>query len=266
MDLLQACLLALVQGITEFLPISSSAHLILVPRFLGWPDQGLAFDVAVHLGTLLAVVAYFRRELTEIIAAWLASVFGRAPQNANSRLGWALLLATLPLIVAGPLLSDLVETRLRSPLVIAFTTAFFGIMLWVADRRPDRVSSESGINLRMALIIGLAQVLALVPGTSRSGITITAGLALGLDRTTAARFSFLLSIPAIAGASVFELRELVTSALPVDWVFLLSGLIISALSAWLCIKAFIAFVERIGMLPFVWYRLGLAALLVYAFL
>lgn len=265
MDFLQAFILALIQGITEFLPISSSAHLILVPRFLDWPDQGLAFDVAVHLGTLLAVLWYFRRELLAIVTAWLAGLLGREHDAGQARLGWALLLATLPLIVAGPLLAGYVETVLRSPLVIAASTAFFGLLLWVADRRPDQVSLDTGITLRMALVVGLAQVLALIPGTSRSGITMTAGLALGLDRTTAARFSFLLSIPAIAGAAVFELADLVASPAPVDWGLLGTGLLVAAVSAWLCIKAFIAFVERIGMLPFVVYRLVLALILVYAF-
>jgi len=265
-DFLQAFLLALIQGITEFLPISSSAHLILVPRFLGWPDQGLAFDVAVHLGTLMAVLWYFREELVAIAAAWLASLVGREHDAAYARLGWSLLLATLPLIIAGPLLAGFVETVLRSPLVIAAATAFFGLLLWVADRRPDQVSADSDITLRMAMIVGLAQVLALIPGTSRSGITMTAGLALGLDRTTAARFSFLLSIPAIAGASVFEFADLAASPAPVDWGVLGVGLAVAAVSAWLCIKAFIAFVQRIGMLPFVVYRLALAVVLVYAFI
>lgn len=265
MDFLQAIILALVQGITEFLPISSSAHLILVPRFFDWPDQGLAFDVAVHLGTLIAVLWYFRRELIEIIAAWAASLLGRDHDAGQARLGWALLLATLPLVVAGPLLAGYVETVLRSPLVIAASTAFFGLLLWVADRRPDRVSADTGITLRMALVVGLAQVLALIPGTSRSGITMTAGLALGLDRTTAARFSFLLSIPAIAGASVFELADLAASPVSVDWSLMGTGLAVAAISAWLCIKAFIAFVQRIGMLPFVAYRMLLAIVLVYAF-
>ena len=265
MDLLQACLLALVQGLTEFLPISSSAHLILVPRFLGWPDQGLAFDVAVHLGTLVAVLWYFRAEVLDIITAWLRSIFGTEHDAGHARLGWGLLLGTVPLVVGGLLLKDLVEGSLRSPLVIAFTTAFFGLLLWLADRRPDRVAADTSVTLRMALLIGLAQVLALVPGTSRSGVTMTAGLALGLDRTTAARFSFLLAIPAIAGASVFELRELLGDAEPVDWTLLLVGLGLSALSAWFCIRVFIAAVERIGMLPFVIYRLLLAAVLVFAF-
>lgn len=266
MDFLQAIILALIQGVTEFLPVSSSAHLILVPRFLGWPDQGLAFDVAVHLGTLLAVLWYFREELIAIAAAWLGSLLGRNHDAEYARLGWALLLATVPLVVAGPLLAGFVETALRSPLVIAGATALFGVLLWVADRRPDQVSADTRITLRMALIVGLAQVLALIPGTSRSGITMTAGLALGLDRTTAARFSFLLSIPAIAGAAVFELADLAASPAPANWAVLGTGLAVAAVSAWLCIKAFIAFVQRIGMLPFVVYRLVLAAVLVYAFI
>lgn len=265
MDLLQAVVLALVQGLTEFLPISSSAHLILVPRFLGWPDQGLAFDVAVHFGTLLAVVWYFRTELVAIAAAWLGQLARRPHDAAEARLGWGLLLGTLPLVAAGLWLQEAVETTLRSPQVIAAATAFFGVLLWVADRRPDRVVSERGVSLSMAVLVGCAQVLALIPGTSRSGITMTAGLGLGLDRATAARFSFLLSIPAIAGAGVLEVRNLAAGTAPVDWLPMAVGLTVSAVSAWLCIRLFLAAIQRIGMLPFVYYRLALAAVIFLAF-
>lgn len=265
MELLHAVLLALVQGLTEFLPISSSAHLILVPRFLGWPDQGLAFDVAVHLGTLLAVVAYFRREVAAIARACLGAVAGRPHDARDARLGWGILLGTLPLVGAGLLLEDLVENELRSPRVIAAATAVFGLLLWVADRRPDRVRAERGIGLGTAVAIGLAQAIALIPGTSRSGITMTAALALGLDRPTAARFSFLLAIPAIAGAGLLETLSLATGAAPVDWVPMLVGLGVAAASAYLCIATFLAAIQRIGMLPFVVYRLVLAGVIWFAF-
>jgi undecaprenyl-diphosphatase len=264
-DSLQAIVLALVQGITEFLPISSSAHLILVPRFLGWEDQGLAFDVAVHFGTLTAVIYYFRGELRAILSGWCRSVARRPHDAAAARLGWTLLVATLPLIVAGPLLQGLVETTLRSPPVIAAATAFFGLLLWVADRRPDRVGRLGHVSLGAGLLIGLAQVLALIPGTSRSGITMTAGLALGLDRETAARFSFLLAIPAIAGAAVLELVDLLQSPNPVPWGQIGLGLAVAAVSAWLCIRLFLEFIQRIGMVPFVAYRLVLAAVIVAVF-
>lgn len=265
MDSLHAIILALVQGITEFLPISSSAHLILVPRFLGWADQGLAFDVAVHLGTLLAVVYYFRAEVVAILTGWTRAVLRRPHDVQDAQLGWTLLAATVPLVVAGLFLEDLVSTTLRSPLVIAGATAFFGGLLWVADRRPDRVGRLGAVNLRVGVLIGLAQVLALIPGTSRSGITMTAGLALGLDRETAARFSFLLAIPAIAGASLLELVELLQSVEPVPWGGIALGLVVAAVSAWLCITLFLAAIQRIGMVPFVIYRLILAAVIVVVF-
>jgi len=262
---LHAVLLALVQGITEFLPVSSSAHLVLVPRFLGWPDQGLAFDVAVHLGTLGAVVWYFRAEVRDIVRSFSLALIRRPHDPAEARLGWAIVLATLPLVGAGFLLEDLVERQLRAPMIIAGATAVFGVLLWVADRRPDRVASETAVTVPMALLVGLAQVLALIPGTSRSGITITAALALGLDRPTAARFSFLLSIPAIAGAAVLESWELLRTPGAVPWSGMLTGLVVAALSAYLCIRTFLAAIQRIGMLPFVVYRLVLAGVIAVAF-
>ena len=261
MDFLTAIILGLVQGLTEFLPISSSSHLILVPAFLGWEDQGLAFDVAVHLGTLSAVVAYFRREIFSIAGAWCGSIAGRAHDRQDARLGWALLVATVPLLLAGLLLEDVVEQELRSPRVIAVTTAFFGVLLWVADLRKDRVTDEHDVGMTRAVLIGLVQVLALIPGTSRSGITITAGLGLGLSRQSAARFSFLLAVPAIAGASALELWELLQSTDPVPWGPMLTGLVVAAVSAYLCIKWFLAVIQRMGLWLFTIYRLVLAGVI-----
>ena len=265
MDFLTAIILGLVQGLTEFLPISSSSHLILVPAFLGWEDQGLAFDVAVHLGTLSAVVGYFRREISDIAGAWCVSLTGRAHDRQDARLGWALLAATVPLLLAGLLLEDIVEQELRSPRVIAVTTAVFGVLLWVADLRKDRVTDEHHVGMTRAVLIGLVQVLALIPGTSRSGVTITAGLGLGLSRQAAARFSFLLAVPAIAGASALELWELLQSTDPVPWGPMLSGLTVAAVSAYLCIKWFLAAIQRMGMWPFMVYRLVLAGVILLAF-
>jgi undecaprenyl-diphosphatase len=264
-DYLAAIVLALVQGLTEFLPISSSAHLILVPRFLAWEDQGLAFDVAVHLGTLLAVLWYFRDEVNTIFRAWLLSALRRPYQHQEARLGWLLLLATTPLVIVGFLAEDFVAGRLRSPLLIAAATAVFGVVLWLADLRRHDGDDPLRISLRAAMLIGLAQVLALVPGTSRSGITITAGLALGLSRQTAARFSFLLAIPAVGGASVLELAALLESPTPVSWDAIAIGLSVAAASAYLCISWFLAAIQRVGMLPFMIYRLLLAAVIIVAF-
>jgi len=260
-DYVTAIVLALIQGLTEFLPISSSAHLILMPRLLGWEDQGLAFDVAVHLGTLIAVVWYFHAELWAVIKGWLLAVAGQPHVQRDARLGWDLLLGTLPLLVAGYLFQDLVADQLRSPWVIAVSTAIFGVLLWLTDLRRHPVRDEHDVGIRSALLIGCAQALALIPGTSRSGITITAALALGLSRESAARFSFLLSVPAITGASVLELFDLLAMTEPVNWRFIVVGIAVSAVSAYLCIKFFLAFIQRIGMLPFMVYRLLLAAVI-----
>lgn len=266
MELFAAVVLALVQGLTEFLPISSSAHLILVPQLLGWPDQGLIFDVAVHLGTLLAVLVYFYREVTDIACSWAGSLFGHPRSSVDAHLGWMIIIATVPVVVAGFFLEDFVATQLRSPLVIATATAVFGIVLWLADLRRKKVTDEHNIGFVIALFIGCAQVLALIPGTSRSGITMTAGLYLGLSRETAARFSFLISMPTIAGAAILESGKLIESPAPVPWLAMIVGLVLSAASAYLCIRLFLGMIERIGMLPFMLYRLALAAVLFRVFL
>jgi undecaprenyl-diphosphatase len=263
-DILQIVILALVQGLTEFLPISSSAHLILVPVLTDWPDQGLAFDVAVHAGTLTAVVLYFRKELARMFVEWFASFGGRL--TADARLAWAVLIGTIPVGLAGLLFKDLIETQLRSPMVIAVATIVFGLLLWYADRTGKRSKSEYGLLLCDVLVIGLAQALALIPGTSRSGITITAGLMLGLKREAAARFSFLLSIPVIFLAGSLETVEYLSEATIHDAQPLLIGALISAVSAYACIHYFLKLLERIGMLPFVAYRLVLGAVLVVLFL
>ena len=260
MDLWHAVVLALVQGLTEFLPISSSAHLILLPVLVEWEDQGLAFDVAVHVGTLAAVVAYFRRELARLAVDWVRSVGARRTVG-ESRLAWGVLLGTIPVGLAGLALGDLVEAHLRSTLVIAVTTIVFGLALWWADARGARARSEHAIGWRDVLIIGLAQALALIPGTSRSGITMTAGLMLGLTRAGAARFSFLLSIPVIALAGALETVKAVGRVVAVDWGAVAVGAVVAAVSAYLCIHFFLKLLERVGMLPFVIYRLVLGAAL-----
>ncbi len=264
MDFLQVLVLAVVQGLTEFLPISSSAHLILVPVLTDWGDQGLAFDVAVHVGTLAAVVVYFRGQLARMVRDWLASLAG-GPATAESRLAWAVLWGTVPVGLAGLLLGGWVEAALRGPLVIAATTVGFGLLLWWADRRGPRSRGEHELRWRDVAVIGLAQVLALVPGTSRSGITITAGLLLGLGREAAARFSFLLSIPVIALAGGLKTIELVASPAPVAWGALVGGALLAAVSAYACIRLFLGLVERVGLMPFVAYRLLLGAWLFAVF-
>lgn len=265
MTLIQILVLALVQGVTEFLPISSSAHLILVPALGDWPDQGLAFDVAVHVGTLTAVVWYFRHEVIQMLQDWLSSCV-RREQVGESRLAWAVIWGTLPVVIAGLLLHDLVDTVLRSPLVIAWATIGFGLLLWLSDVRGARQRTEHQLNWRDVVVIGLAQALALIPGTSRSGITMTAGLFMGLTRQAAARFSFLLSIPTILMAGGYKTLQLLTGAEPVQWNALFIGVVVSALTAYLCIHWFLILLERMGMFPFVLYRLLLGGVLLYLFI
>lgn len=265
MDWLQIAVLALVQGLTEFLPVSSSAHLILVPVISGWPDQGLAFDVAVHVGSLAAVMFYFRRELGRMIVAWLDSLRGRG-LSPDARLAWAVGFGTIPAGLAGLLFNDFIELELRSAVVIALATIGFGLLLWWADVRGRRTRDEYAIGWKDVLVIGGAQALALIPGTSRSGITMTAGLMMGLTREAAARFSFLLSIPVIALSGGFETVKLVQQQSAVDWFAIGLAAILSAISAYLCIHFFLKLLERIGMLPFVLYRLVLGSLLLLVFL
>ena len=260
MDNVQALILALVQGLTEFLPISSSAHLILPARMFGWPDQGLAFDVAVHLGTLLAVVAYYRRDLWAMTRGAGDGVMQRR-MNPDLRLGLLVVLATVPAVAAGFLAKDLIENELRSAAVIAVTTVVFGVLLWLADVYGARKRAVAELGVGSALLIGVAQAVALIPGTSRSGITITAALALGFRREDAARFSFLLSIPVILGAGLLKTKDLLESAVPVDWGHMALGVVVSAVTAYLTIMLFLRLLDRVGMLPFMVYRLLLGAVL-----
>lgn len=262
MDWLQAAFLAVIQGLTEFLPISSSAHLILPKEVLGWPDQGLAFDVAVHVGSLLAIVGYFRRQLIDMTLGCVQSL-GQRQINEHSQLVLYLALATIPAGLAGLAFNDFIVTHFRSAQVIACSTFIFGLTLWWSDHAGQREKVMLDMTWRLALIIGLAQALALIPGTSRSGITMTAALFLGFRRDSAARFSFLMAIPIIALSGAYKTLELLEMATP-QWDLIALGTLLSCLSAYLCIYWFMAAIERIGMLPFVIYRILLAlALLIW---
>jgi undecaprenyl-diphosphatase len=264
MDYLHAVFLSLLQGLTEFLPVSSSAHLILLPRLLGWVDQGLAFDVAVHIGTLAAVVAYFRHDVTCLLLAWGKSCV-RRQLTADAQLAWLVLLGSVPVVLAGLLFHGIIESSLRSPLVIATTTIVFGLLLGLSDLRGQKVRTENSLTVVDVLWIGMAQALALIPGTSRSGITMTAALALGLTRSAAARFSFLLSVPVILMAGGYESLQLLEQAEPVPWGSLVLGTLVAGVSAYLCIHFFMRLIERVGMLPFVIYRLLLGVFLLLLF-
>ncbi len=256
MTWLQIVVLALIQGISEFLPVSSSAHLVLVSYFTDWVDQGLAFDAAIHVGTLAAVLIYFRQDLLRL----LRSVFGKGSLTDRLLLQ-CLIVATLPALIVGALASDWIELWLRSPLLIATATIIFGLLLGLADRMGARSSAIEQLSRRDALLIGLAQILALIPGTSRSGITITAGLGLGLSREAAARFSFLLSIPIIAAAGGWGFVSGFRAGGQFELLQFLIGALISGAFAWLTIAIFMAWLRRFGLMPFVIYRLLLGIFL-----
>ena len=263
MDTLQTIILALIQGMTEFLPISSSAHLILPAQLFAWPDQGIAFDVAVHVGSLLAVVIYFRQDVINMTRAGLLSVSSNRgqPLSSDARLAWMVIAATLPAIIVALLAKDFIEEHLRSITVIAVATLFFGVLLGLADVKSRRQRVALEMTWRIALLIGFAQVLALIPGTSRSGVTITAAVLLGLSKTDGARFSFLLSIPIIAAAGGYAILDMLSDPPIFSWLQLGLGVVVSAISAYLCIKLFLQLLERIGFMPFVWYRLVLGVVL-----
>ena len=258
-SLTQAFVLALVQGATEFLPISSSAHLALLPKILHLPDQGLAFDTTVHLGTLLAILLVMKKEVACMAQGFLRTLRARNPRaDADGWLAWLVLVATIPVAIAGLLLHDLVEHALRNPLVIGLASAGFGALLWWADRQKAHTRTDWG--LREAMLVGAAQVLALIPGTSRSGITMTAALWLGYSRTEAARFSFLLAIPVIALAGGYNLvKWFLAPASPVGAAALATGFVVSFVSAYLVARALLACIARIGMAPFALYRIVLGA-------
>ncbi len=264
MDVLQIIVLAVVQGLTEFLPVSSSAHLILVPILTDWQDQGLSFDLAVHVGSLGAVVVYFKKELQLMIQDWLTSLFW-GKKTANSRLAWAVIIGTLPAGIIGLLGKDLIETHLRSPLVIATTFIIFGVLLGYSYAVGRRNKSEYELLWVDVVIIGFAQAVALIPGTSRSGITITAALFRGLTGAAASRFSFLLSIPIITAGGLLLCKDVIEQPQQLQWSSLLLGAILSGLSAYLCIHYFLKLLDRIGMLPFVVYRIALGVVLLFIF-
>ena len=259
MDYYQAILLALIQGVTEFLPISSSGHLLLPAKFFGWPDQTLTFDVAVHIGSLLAVVIYLRKELKELFTAWIHSIFFRA-WSVQSFLAWQLVIATIPAALCGWFFSEFIENNLREVVVIAAATTFFGIILGVADFWRKKSKTLEDLGWGDVFVIGVSQALALIPGTSRSGITMTSALFLGYSREDAARFSFLMSVPIISLSGMYKGSHLIVSQ-TIDWEPLILGVFVSSISAYVCIYSFLRFIQKIGMLPFVIYRICLGLIL-----
>jgi undecaprenyl-diphosphatase len=247
--------LGLIQGLSEFLPISSSAHLILMPWFMGWPDPGLAFDVALHLGTLGAVLAYFWRDWIRLLVA------APRPHTPDGRLFWLLMLSAIPGGIAGVLFDSLAEQALRSPLLIAGALATMGLVLLAADRFGPRHRHLHAIGITDALLIGIAQAGAIIPGVSRSGITIAVARARGIERASAARFSFLLGTPVIAGAALYKLRHLLDTPGTLNGPFV-AGVATAAVVGALSIGALLRYLQRAGLGIFVLYRLLLAALVV----
>jgi undecaprenyl-diphosphatase len=262
MTTLHVIVLAIVQGLTEFLPISSSGHLVLVPYLVEWTDQGLAFDVAVHFGSLIAVCVFFREDILGLLRGGVQLLGGDIKQpQANMAL--AIGLGTIPAAAAGLLFASWIEANLRDPSVIVYTLSGYGILMALADRYARRERRMADVTIGDAVIIGCAQALALVPGTSRSGVTITAGRLLGFHRQDTARFSFLLSAPVILLATAYKGFELVTGEAAVAWGQLGLGALVSAIVAYLSIEFFMRFVSRIGLAPFAVYRLALAAFILY---
>lgn len=266
----QALILGVIQGLTEFLPISSSAHLTVVPWLLGWPEPGLAFNVALHLGTLTAVVVYFWRDLLGIARGWVQGLWTRRPfGTVEGRIGWAIIVGSVPAGVAGFLGNDLLDHFFHAggggKLAIAITAILLvvlAILLWVAEVRARHVRALGQLGLRDGFVIGVAQMFALLPGVSRSGSTITAGLFLGFERSAAARFSFLLGTPAILGAGVLESLQLLRTGLPQEELVTFAlGLASASITGFLAIAFLLRFLQRYSTRVFIWYRLALGTVL-----
>jgi len=254
--LFQAVAYGLIQGLSEFLPVSSSAHLVLAPWFFGWVDPGLTFDVALHVGTLVAVVAYFRRDWWHLIVKGFTETW-----SPEGRLFWYLIIATIPGGIGGFLLEKKAETAFRDPVLIALFLMVMGLVLFAADRRGAKKRGMKTITLAMSLGIGISQVLAVIPGVSRSGITMTTGLAGGLTREAAARFSFLLSTPIILGAAMVKMPHLLSHPSLITMDFLV-GVVVSCVTGFATIGLFLRFIQTKSFLPFVVYRLALGVLVI----
>ncbi len=261
----QAIILGILQGLTEFLPISSSGHLIIIRELFQWVDHGLSFDAFLHLGTLLAVVVYFRKELKDIF-------LGICTKNIKTikyrRLGYFLLIASVPAALAGVLFEPFIETSFRSVNIVAVSLIVWAVVMLIAEEYSRKVSKEKGgledITILQSIAVGFWQILALIPGTSRSGITMTGSLFTGMNREVAVRFSFLLSIPIIAGAGLFSLIDLIQSTnVLFDWQFAVVGLVSSAISGYIAIALMLKLVRMWGFKPFAVYRIILALALLF---
>jgi len=265
MTILQAIVLGAVQGVTEFLPISSTAHLILLPWFLGWPDPGLSFDVALHLGTLVALLIYFRSEWIALALSALDLIRGRT-DDSNARMALLIIIGTIPGAIAGALFEHKVEDVLRSPVVVSFTLMVLALVLVAAELKGRRKKSLTEVSTGDAVSVGLAQALAIVPGVSRSGVTITAGLFRGMKRDTAAKFSFYLSTPLVAGAAAKKILDIAKLGLSFEQMTpLIVGIIASGVVGYLAIAFMLRYLQTHNTFLFVYYRIALGIVVLLAF-
>ncbi|MCL5959617.1 MAG: undecaprenyl-diphosphatase UppP [Chloroflexi bacterium] len=262
MDILQALVLGIVQGLTEFAPVSSSAHLVLVPWLFGWNQPSLAFDTTLHLGTLVAVVAVFWRDLLELIAAWLRSFTSAGRSDPKATMAWAVLIGTIPAAVIGYLLKSVFEELFSLPLLVGVFLLVTAIAMLGSEFVANRINARQSIGILGGLLVGIAQVFAIAPGISRSGATMSAGRALGLSREEAARFSFLLSIPIILGAGASQIREMTHSSVQLGGLPVAVGFVAAAVSGYLCINLLLSFLRRRSLRVFSAYCviIGVAAI------
>ncbi len=259
---LQAIILGISQGLTEFLPISSTAHTLVVSKLLGWPDPGAAFTAVTQIGTELAVVIYFRRDIVRILKAWSASIVNtQMRSNADAKMGWYVIVGTIPISVAGLAFKSSIETTARNLWLVAGALIFMGVLLGIADRFAKHTKNESDLNARTAILFGLGQALALIPGVSRSGATITAGLAMGFKRDVVARYSFLLAIPAVFASAALTAGDISSDEF-VNWPATIVATIVAFVVGYFVIASLMKYLQTRTFLPFVIYRISLGTLLV----
>ena len=258
---LQAIILGISQGLTEFLPISSTAHTLIVSKLLGWPDPGAAFTAVTQVGTELAVVIYFRQDIARILKAWFASLTNKTERaNPDAKMGWYVIIGTIPIGIAGLAFKSSIETTARNLWLVAATLIVMGILLGLADRYAKHTKSETDINTKNAVLFGLGQALALIPGVSRSGATITAGLAMGFKRDVAARYSFLLAIPAVFASAALTAGDISSDSF-VNWPATIVATIVAFVVGYFVIASLMKYLQTRTFLPFVIYRIALGTLL-----
>jgi len=259
---LQAIVLGISQGLTEFLPISSTAHTLVVSKLLGWPDPGAAFTAVTQIGTELAVVIYFRKDIARILKAWSASIVNSEMRsNAEAKMGWYVIVGTIPISVAGLAFKSSIETTARNLWLVAGALIFMGVLLGIADKYAKHTKIETDLNAKNAILFGFGQALALIPGVSRSGATITAGLAMGFKRDVVARYSFLLAIPAVFASAALTAGDISTDEF-VNWPATIVATIVAFVVGYFVIASLMKYLQTRTFLPFVIYRISLGTLLV----